>query len=159
MLTDNADGSSNVERSATVAESTSTSSLSGLSDRSEPSGRARTVFHDFEAHSGTMGRRIGENWNLQGCGMAWRWPGLWSSPTAGFRRYDRAVHGRTRGEDAMVAGLGVPLRLTRGRGTSATSRARNSRGLNRTWVVPSQNGFLIIRANSKLSSKRNAALH
>ncbi len=38
------------------------SSLSDLSDRSEPSGRARTVFHDFEAHSGAMQREIGEKW-------------------------------------------------------------------------------------------------
>jgi deoxyribodipyrimidine photo-lyase len=37
-------------------------SLSDLSDRSEPSGRARTVLHDFEAHSGTMQREIGEKW-------------------------------------------------------------------------------------------------
>ena len=47
-----------------VSEPTScrASSLSGLSDRREPSGRARTVFHDFEAHSGTMSRKIGEKW-------------------------------------------------------------------------------------------------
>ena len=37
-------------------------SLSDLSDRSEPGGRARTVFHDFEAHSGPMQREIGEKW-------------------------------------------------------------------------------------------------
>jgi putative N6-adenine-specific DNA methylase len=37
-------------------------SLSDLSDRSEPSGRARTVLHDFEAHSGPMQREIGQKW-------------------------------------------------------------------------------------------------
>ena len=37
-------------------------SLSDLSDRSEPGGRARTVWHDFEAHSGTMQREIGPKW-------------------------------------------------------------------------------------------------
>ena len=39
-----------------------------MSDRREPSGRARTVFHDFEAHSGLFRRKdrgqreIGEKW-------------------------------------------------------------------------------------------------
>ena len=37
-------------------------SLLDLSDRSEPGGRARTVLHDFEAHSGTMQREIGQIW-------------------------------------------------------------------------------------------------
>jgi len=37
-------------------------SLSDLSDRSDPSGGARAVFHDFEAHGGTMQREIGEKW-------------------------------------------------------------------------------------------------
>jgi len=37
-------------------------SLSDLSDRSEPGGRARTVLHDFEAHSGPMQREIGQKW-------------------------------------------------------------------------------------------------
>ena len=37
-------------------------SLSDLSDRREPSGRARTVFPDFEAHSGPRPREIGEQW-------------------------------------------------------------------------------------------------
>ncbi len=43
-------------------------SLSDLSDRREPSGRARTVFHDFEAHSGTMQREIGEKWTARPTG-------------------------------------------------------------------------------------------
>jgi len=34
-------------------------SLSDLSDRSEPSGRARTVFHDFEAHGGAHTQKQG----------------------------------------------------------------------------------------------------
>jgi len=38
------------------------SSLSDLGDRSEHDGRARTEFHDFEAHSGAMQREIGELW-------------------------------------------------------------------------------------------------
>ena len=39
-----------------------TRSLSDLSDRCEPSVKARTVFPDFEAHSGSMPREIGEKW-------------------------------------------------------------------------------------------------
>ena len=35
-------------------------SLSGLGARSEPRGRARAVFHDFEAHSGSMQRESRE---------------------------------------------------------------------------------------------------
>jgi uncharacterized protein len=37
-------------------------SLSDLSDRSEPGGRARTDFHVFEAHSWPMQRKNGETW-------------------------------------------------------------------------------------------------
>ncbi len=37
-------------------------SLSDLSDRRKPSVKARTVFPDFEAHSGSMHREIGEKW-------------------------------------------------------------------------------------------------
>jgi len=39
-----------------------TRSLSDLSDRSEPSGRARPVLHDSEAHSGPMQRESGQEW-------------------------------------------------------------------------------------------------
>jgi hypothetical protein len=39
-----------------------TRSLSDLSDRSEPSGRARTDFRDLEADSGPIQRKIGEIW-------------------------------------------------------------------------------------------------
>ena len=38
------------------------SNLSDLGDRREHDGRARTEFHDFEAHSGAMQREIGELW-------------------------------------------------------------------------------------------------
>jgi len=37
-------------------------SLSDLSNRSEPSGRARADFLNFEAHSETMQRKIEEIW-------------------------------------------------------------------------------------------------
>jgi len=37
-------------------------SLSDLGDRSEQGGRARTEFHDIEAHSGSMQRDIGDLW-------------------------------------------------------------------------------------------------
>ena len=39
-----------------------TRSLSGLGDRREHGGKARPVFLDFEAHSGSTQRKIEEKW-------------------------------------------------------------------------------------------------
>jgi len=50
-------------------------SLSDLSDRSEPGGRARTVLHDFEAHSGPMQREIEQN-ELASFGASQKWTAL-----------------------------------------------------------------------------------
>jgi len=43
----------------TLAGTLTTRSLSDLGDRSEHGERARTDFHDIEAHSGSMQREIG----------------------------------------------------------------------------------------------------
>ena len=40
----------------------SSRSLSGLGDRREHGGKARPVFLDFEAHSGSTQRKIEEKW-------------------------------------------------------------------------------------------------
>ncbi len=46
------------------------SSLSGLSDRGEPSGKTRTDLPVFEAHSGSMQREDGQIWTVSPAGAA-----------------------------------------------------------------------------------------
>jgi len=86
-----------------------TRSLSDLSDRSEPGRRARTVLHDFEAHSGPMQRESGQKWTALPTGAVDQ-PQVRQAPRLSWARGHPVMDGYIRERTAAEAIKRVPLR-------------------------------------------------